>query len=102
MNGDAMDQTDHTEEMLGRVLTVGSRTSTAILAVGLVLALLPPTTHLASRLLTIGLVALILTPIARVAVSVIAFARRQEWMFVLCTAFVLVLLIVGIIVAFVD
>jgi uncharacterized membrane protein len=92
--------TDRTEEMLGRVLTVGSRTSTAILAAGLALTLVLPAAPAASWLLAVGLIALILTPIARVAVSVVAFARAHEWLFVLCTSFVLVLLIVGIIVAF--
>jgi uncharacterized membrane protein len=94
------DTMDRTEEMLGRVLTVGSRTSTAILAAGLALAVFLPTAPAASWLLAIGLIALILTPIARVAVSVIAFARTHEWLFVLCTSFVLVLLIISIIVAF--
>jgi uncharacterized membrane protein len=99
VNGNA---TDRTEEMLGRVLTVGSRTSTAILAAGLLLTLLLPAAHWASWLLTAGMITLIVTPIARVAASVLAFARRDEWMFVLCTSSVLALLIVGIIVALAD
>jgi uncharacterized membrane protein len=99
VNGDA---NDRTEAMLGRVLTIGSRTSTAILAAGLLLTLLVPAAHTASWLLTAGLITLLFTPIARVAASVLAFARRGEWTFVLCTAAVLALLIVGIIVALAD
>lgn len=79
-----------TERILGRVLTVGARVSTALLATGLVLALagLPR----ADTLLSAGLVVLMATPIARVAVSVEEFARERAWWFVLCTAFVLALL----------
>jgi uncharacterized membrane protein len=93
------DAIDRTEETLGRVLTVGSRTSTLILAIGLALALAIPAARTTYWLLTVGLVILILTPIARVAVSVVVFARQREWLFVICTSIVLALLIGGVIVA---
>lgn len=93
------DAVDRTEEALARVLTIGSRASTAILAAGLAVALFSPASAVALWLFTIGLVLLILTPIARVVASVISFAREREWLFVICTSIVLALLIVSIIVA---
>jgi len=50
-------------------------------------------------LLSAGLVVLMATPMARVAVSVVEFARSREWWFVLCTMFVLSLLLGSLIVA---
>jgi uncharacterized membrane protein len=86
-----------TEVVLGRVLTIGTRLSTALLVLGVVGTL---TSAAGARaLLSAGLVVLIATPIARVAVSVIEFARSREWWFVLCTAFVLALLLGSLIVA---
>ena len=86
-----------TEVLLGRVLTLGTRLSTALLALGLVGTLISRAG--ASALLSAGLVVLMATPIARVAVSVLEFARSREWWFVLCTAFVLALLLGSLILA---
>jgi uncharacterized membrane protein len=86
-----------TEVVLGRVLTIGTRLSTALLVLGVVGTLTSAAG--AHALLSAGLVVLIGTPIARVAVSVIEFARSREWWFVLCTAFVLALLLGSLIVA---
>ena len=87
-----------TERTLGRVLSVGTRVSTALLAAGLVTALFG--VGPASRaLLGAGLLVLMSTPIARVAVSVAEFARGREWWFVLCTLVVLALLVGSLIVA---
>ena len=87
-----------TEIVLGRVLTVGTRISTALLVVGLV-AVVAGAGGVGQRLLSAGLIVLMATPIARVAVSVVEFARSREWWFVLCTAFVLALLAGSLIVA---
>jgi uncharacterized membrane protein len=85
------------EIVLGRVLSVGTRISTALLVVGLLAAIVfPGGSH---RLLSAGLLVLIATPIARVAVSSVEFARNREWWFVLCTAFVLILLAGSLVVA---
>jgi uncharacterized membrane protein len=87
-----------TERTLGRVLSVGTRSSTALLTAGLVSALAG--SHPVSRaLLGTGLLVLMGTPIARVAVSVIEFARSREWWFVLCTLVVLGLLLGSLMVA---
>jgi hypothetical protein len=87
-----------TEIILGRVLTLGTRLSTALLVAGLA-AHVAGAGHPARVLLSTGLLVLMGTPIARVAVSVVEFARGREWWFVLCTAFVLVLLGGSLIVA---
>jgi len=78
------------EVVLGRVLYVGTRISTVLLMAGLATAVASP--RLGHGLLSAGLLVLITTPIARVAVSLVEFARNREWWFVLCTAFVLTLL----------
>lgn len=78
------------EIVLGRVLHIGTRISTVLLMAGLVVSL--PSPRGGHWLLSAGLLVLITTPIARVAVSLVEFARNREWWFVLCTAFVLTLL----------
>ena len=78
------------EVVLGRVLYVGTRISTVLLLAGLAITAASPASG--HWCLSAGLLVLIATPIARVAVSLIEFARNREWWFVLCTAFVLTLL----------
>jgi uncharacterized membrane protein len=91
--------TERTERVLGRVLTLGTWASTACLAAGLVIVLLVPDARVGNLLLTAGLLVLMATPVARVAVSVAEFARGREWWFVLYTVVVLVLLLGSITVA---
>jgi len=90
--------THATERTLGRLLSVGTRVSTLMLAVGLVMALMRAGVA-ASWLLHAGLVVLLATPVTRVAVSIVTFASQREWRFVMFTAIVLLLLITGILVA---
>jgi uncharacterized membrane protein len=45
----------------------------------------------------LGLLALIATPIARVAASIVAFARQRDWLYVALTAFVLAILLYSLI-----
>ena len=66
------------ELALGRVLTVGTRVSTACLAAGLVLTFVVPGRAMTGVLLAVGLVVLMATPVARVAVSVAEFARQRR------------------------
>lgn len=87
-----------TEVLLGRVLTSGTRLSTLLLAAGLASAV-SGAGAIAAGLLSAGLLVLMTTPIARVAVSMIEFARGREWWFVLATGFVLALLAGSLIVA---
>jgi hypothetical protein len=92
------DDTRSMELTLGRVLTAGTRASTACLALGLALTWLAPA-RLGTMLLHAGIVLLMATPALRVAVSIGAFARRHDWWLVLCALLVLVLLISGILAA---
>jgi uncharacterized membrane protein len=81
------------EGRLGRVLGLGSATSTIILAAGLVFALARPEGRLDDVLLMTGILALVVTPLARVVVSMIEFARERDWTFLLLTTVVLLVLL---------
>ena len=94
-----MDRSLATEQRLGHVLTVGTRVSSLLLAIGFVVTLFRPSSVVGSKCLTVGIFVLLATPIARVAVSVVEFARLRDWWFVLFTAIVLLLLIGSIIAA---
>jgi hypothetical protein len=87
---------EETEARIGGLLTVGTRASSLLLAAGLALAFVPAAQHLSRQLLAIGLVVLMATPIARVAASIVGFARGRDWTFVLYTSIVLVLLLSSI------
>lgn len=87
------DDARRTELALGRVLTVGTRVSTACLAAGLVLTFVVPRARMTGVLLTVGLVVLMATPVARVAVSIAEFARQGDRRFVIYACIVFALLI---------
>jgi uncharacterized membrane protein len=94
-----MTQRPHdTEVVLGRVLTAGTRLSTGLLVAGLA-AVVAGAGRPGHLVVSAGLLVLMATPIARVAVSLVEFARGREWWFVACTAVVLVLLAGSLIVA---
>ena len=80
VRGGAMSADDarRTELALGRVLTVGTRVSTACLAAGLVLTFVVPGARMTGILLAVGLMVLMATPVARVAVSIAEFARQAR------------------------
>jgi uncharacterized membrane protein len=88
-----------TEAVLGTVLTVGTRVSTACLALGLILTLVMPGVRISGLLLAAGLMVLMATPAARVVVSIVEFARQRDWTFVLYTSIVLVLLLASLVTA---
>ena len=46
-------------------------------------------------IISLGLLVLIATPVMRVAVSIIAFAQEHDWLYVVLTAFVLAMLLLG-------
>lgn len=84
---------DRLEHVVGRVLRAGSIASTAILAVGLALALLfPPSSH-AQTVIRVGLFVLLLTPVARVVASVFEYTRDRDWLFAALTAIVLAIIV---------
>jgi uncharacterized membrane protein len=87
------------ERRLGRLLTVGTRVSTASLGLGLALAIAWPRHRVSLLLLSVGIVTLMATPIARVALCVLEFARQRDWWFTFYTLVVFVLLVGSVIVA---
>ncbi len=89
------------EERLGLLLRLGVVVSTVCLAAGLLLYLYLGDGWFANSLLTTGLILLLATPVARVAMSVVEYARVRDWRFVVLTAIVLLELCAGIIAALV-
>lgn len=89
------------EARLGLILRAGVLVSTACLAVGLVLGLVLGETRLGGGLLRAGLMLLLATPVARVAASVVEYARARDWRFVVLTAVVLFELLAGVVAALV-
>ena len=47
-------------------------------------------------ILTLGLIVLLLTPVARVLISIFAFARERDWLYVGITTLVLLILLVSL------
>lgn len=91
--------TEELERILGRVLLMGSGLSTAVLALGLVLAVLWPAHATGEWLLRAGLVVLMATPALRVLVSVVEYTQRRDWLFAGLTATVLLVLAGSLLVA---
>jgi uncharacterized membrane protein len=91
--------THRAEVALGRILTVGTRVSTACLAAGLLLTFALPRARITDILLGVGLMVLMATPVARVAVSIAEFARQGDWRFVVYTSIVFALLLGSLVAA---
>jgi uncharacterized membrane protein len=89
------------EQRLGQILGAGVRGSTVCLALGLFFTLATSFDDLGGMLMIAGIVTLMATPVARVAVSVIDYARRRDWTFFVLTLIVLVELCGGIVAALV-
>jgi len=87
------------ELAVGRVLRIGVAASAAALIAGFIAAGIGGVDGWASRLLTFGVLVLIATPIARVGLSVVAYARRRDWLFALLTLIVLGELVASIVAA---
>jgi uncharacterized membrane protein len=79
------------ERILGRTLGVGVTVATALLAMGLALALASPG-HAADVLLQAGLVVLMGTPMARVLITCVEYVRERDWFFAVNALGVLVVL----------
>ena len=87
------------EEILGRLLGVGVKTSSVCLAAGLLVTLAGGNQTVARTLLTVGIVVLLATPVARVGASTVGYASRRDWLFVTLTLVVLVELLASILAA---
>jgi uncharacterized membrane protein len=88
------------ELAIGRVLRIGTVTSSACLAAGLLLTIVGMGAGLAGILLPGGLIILIATPAARVIVSVVEYVRERDWVFVALTLTVLAALVASVVAAF--
>ena len=88
------------ERMIGHVLRFGTVTSSACLALGLVMALAGYDSRLARLLSEAGLLILLATPAARVTVSVVEYIRERDWVFVALTLVVLLALGGSVVAAF--
>jgi uncharacterized membrane protein len=99
MSGDP-ESFDRLERRLGRILTVGSGVSAALLALGVLLTLAGVWPGTAARLLHVGLVVLMATPVLRVLVSFAEYVWARDWFFALTTLAVLAVLAVTLLVAF--
>jgi len=88
------------EIAIGHVLRAGVVTSSIALALGLLLTLIDVGRGIAGVVLATGLIVLMATPAARVAISVVEYARARDWTFVTLTVIVLVALAGSVAAAF--
>ena len=87
------------ELVVGRVLWIGTMASSICLGAGLVVALVNGDSGLSRWLLDVGLVILLATPAARVAVSIVDYARERDWLFSMLTLIVLLELAASVVAA---
>ena len=92
--------TDGLERAIGRVLRIGTVTSSICLALGLALTLAGYDEGLARLLAPAGMVILLATPAARVIVSIAEYVRERDWLFVALTLIVLLTLGGSVVAAF--
>ena len=87
------------ERLLAGVFRAGTMVSGSMLAVGLVLTFVWPTSRTTTILLDGGAFVLLVTPAARVLVSFLDYVWTRDWWFALWTGLVLALLASGFIAA---
>jgi uncharacterized membrane protein len=85
---------------IGYVLRIGNALSTALLALGVLVALAAPAAAAGPLLVDTGLMIVIATPIVRVVVAMIGFAQARDWKFLGMTAAVLAVLAASAVAAF--
>lgn len=105
----------HVEIMIGRILQLGVVVSAVIMLIGLLLFFAHGNSGYPENVLPLtlkaigtgvlqgkayawmmsGIYCLILTPVLRVVVSIYAFAREQDWLYVTITVIVLLILMVA-------
>jgi uncharacterized membrane protein len=88
------------EQRLGTLLTVGTWSSSVLLAVGLGLWIAGGPEPWTGWMLHAGLIVLIATPVGRVAASTIGFGLHRDWHMVTMTALVLASLLLSLVVAY--
>ena len=82
------------------MLQVGVAASSVLLAAGLLLTLAGGADRAVQSVLTTAIVILLATPAARVAISVVEYAREGDWLFVALTVVVLLTLAGSVAVGF--
>jgi uncharacterized membrane protein len=92
-----MSQISALENLLARMMLGGVTISAIALTTGLALWLAG---QQATRLLDVGLIALIATPLLRVVVSLLEAIRMRDWLFVMATVAVVMLLSTTIMLSF--
>ena len=110
------------ELVIGKILRVGVLVSATVLIIGMILFLMHggtgygehqfPTTFAmifqgmaelkAGAVIMFGLFCLILTPVLRVVVSIYAFAKEEDYLYVWITVIVLVILLIGMTIGFIK
>ncbi|QMU08981.1 DUF1634 domain-containing protein [Levilactobacillus suantsaii] len=110
------------ETVIGRILQIGVIFSAIVMAIGLILflatgqsgypgdtlplqfgAILVGTWHLKSfAIMMLGIYCLILTPVLRVVVSIYAFYREKDHLYVAITTTVLIILMIALVIGIYD
>jgi uncharacterized membrane protein len=88
------------EVTIGRVLRFGVAASSVLLTAGLLLTLAGGPDGVVQFVLTAAIVILLATPAARVAISMVEYAREGDWLFAALTLVVLLTLAGSVAVAF--
>lgn len=99
------------ERSIGYILRIGVIVSAVIILIGMLLLFFQPTNDQVptdlwlifqgvlklngEAFIMLGLFCLILTPVLRVVVSIVAFAKEKDYLYVIITLIVLVILIIG-------
>ena len=99
------------ERSIGYILRIGVIVSAVIILIGMLLLFLKPANDQVptdlwlifqgvlklngEAFIMLGLFCLILTPVLRVVVSIVAFAKEKDYLYVIITLIVLVILIIG-------
>ncbi|AVL00647.1 DUF1634 domain-containing protein [Pediococcus inopinatus] len=119
-NTKKIEEMNQIELVIGQVLRVGVVISAIVILIGILLLVFTGKTGYAANvypitvkailtgivalkpfaILMLGLFLLILTPVLRVVVSIYAFAKEKDQLYVWITTFVLVILIVGMVIGY--
>ncbi|MEG1503904.1 MAG: DUF1634 domain-containing protein [Enterococcus sp.] len=99
------------ERSIGYILRIGVIVSAVIILIGMLLLFFQPANDQVptdlwlifqgvlklngEAFIMLGLFCLILTPVLRVVVSIVAFAKEKDYLYVIITLIVLVILIIG-------
>ncbi len=87
---------DSMEDIVGRLLQIGTTAASVLVGVGLVVLFLGIAPALAPKLITAGLIILVSTPVLRVVAALGVFVREKDWIFAAISTTVLVVLGVGV------